>query len=223
MSNPVRPLLFAATCLVLAGCSREAEPPPPPVVTAPRPMPTAPPEPVAAPVTARAILTGLGDSIVGGEVTFTASDAGVSIEAHVNGLTPDGQHGFHIHDVGECVGDGTSAGDHFNPGATAHGGPDGEVHHAGDLGNLKPDASGHAMMTMVSRHISLEAGAANSIIGRSVIVHADADDLTTQPSGNSGARIACGIVTMSGAAPAATAPMDATAPAATAPAAGTAP
>lgn len=217
MRTSVRLLLLSTSALVLAGCSREAEPPPP-VVTAPRPAPPTA-APVEAPVTARAILTGLNGSTVGGEVKFTATAAGVSIEAHVNGLTP-GKHGFHIHEVGECAGDGTSAGPHFNPTAAAHGGPDGEVLHAGDMGNIEADATGHAMVTMISKHVSLEAGVPNSIIGRSVIVHQDPDDLTSQPAGNAGPRIACGIITLDAAA----APAEGAAPAeAAAPAEGAAP
>jgi len=162
---------------------------------------------------ARATLMGLGGSTVTGDVTFTDSGNGISTEAHVNGLRP-GKHGFHVHEVGDCSGDGTAAGDHFNPAASPHGGPDGTAMHAGDMGNIEAGPDGKATVTMLSHHFTLEAvgtTGTTGIIGRSVIVHENEDDLTSQPAGNAGARIACGRIEMvSGAMvmPAASAPMD---------------
>ncbi len=187
--------------LFTGGCSREAAPPPAPVAVAPKPTPQA----VRPPVAARALVAAIGGSGVTGEVTFADSGNGLIIEAKISGLTP-GSHGFHLHEVGDCSGDGSAAGPHFNPSGASHGGPDGTAAHAGDFGNLLADASGNAIISMQSRHITLDDGP-NGIIGRSVIIHESADDLTSQPSGNSGARIACGLVErISAAAPATAAP-----------------
>ena len=129
---------------------------------------------------------------VSGVVTFTKVDGGVKIVADVSGLTP-GRHGFHIHEFGDCSApDAASAGGHFNPTHRQHGGPDSEMRHAGDFGNLDADASGKAHYERVDKVISLDGP--ESIIGHAVIVHAKADDLKSQPSGNAGARVACGVI-----------------------------
>jgi Cu-Zn family superoxide dismutase len=129
---------------------------------------------------------------VSGVVTFTKVDGGVKIVADVSGLTP-GQHGFHIHEFGDCSApDAASAGGHFNPMHRQHGGPDSEMRHAGDFGNLDADASGKAHYERLDKVISLDGP--ESIIGHAVIVHAKADDLKSQPSGNAGARVACGVI-----------------------------
>jgi Cu-Zn family superoxide dismutase len=134
----------------------------------------------------------LGESGVKGKVTFTKQADGVLIEAELTGLQP-GEHGFHVHEFGDCsMADGTCAGGHFNPTGAPHGGPDDAERHAGDFGNIKADQSGNATYKRVDKHIAL--GGPNSIIGRSVIIHADPDDLKSQPSGNAGARIGCGVI-----------------------------
>ena len=136
----------------------------------------------------------LGASTVKGIVRFTQLEHGVEIDADLAGLAP-GSHGFHIHEYGDCsAADGSSAGGHFNPEGKPHGGPDSAEAHAGDYGNLEADASGHAVLKVVSHRITLEPGP-NGVLGRSVIVHAKADDLTSQPAGNSGPRIGCGVIT----------------------------
>jgi Cu-Zn family superoxide dismutase len=132
---------------------------------------------------------------VAGTVNFVQKGDKVVVEARVTGLTP-GLHGFHIHERGNCTAaDASSAGAHFNPGGSAHGGVD-APRHGGDLGNLSADANGVAQYKVEVSGISLGAGD-DSIIGRSVIVHEKADDLKTQPSGNSGARLACGLISKS--------------------------
>jgi len=145
----------------------------------------------AEPVTkAIAVLSPTKGSIVSG--TVTKVDGGVKIVADLAGLTP-GQHGFHIHEFGDCSApDATSAGGHFNPHHMQHGGPDATMRHAGDFGNLEADASGKAHYERVDATLSLDG--ADSIIGRGVIVHASPDDLKTQPTGNAGARVACGAI-----------------------------
>ena len=115
----------------------------------------------------------------------------------ISGLAPGETRGFHVHDVGDCSApDASSAGGHFNPGGHEHGAMDHPMSHAGDLGNITADASGRAqgLVTDLTK-ITLQPGAAIGILGRSVIVHAKVDDLTTQPTGNAGARVACGVIT----------------------------
>lgn len=128
-----------------------------------------------------------------GTVSFTQRGDKVLVEADVTGLAP-GEHGFHIHEKGDCSApDATSAGGHFNPGGQQHGNPAGHAHHSGDLPMLTADASGRAKLSVEVDAITLQEGAGN-IIGRSVIVHQKADDYQTQPTGNSGGRVACGVI-----------------------------
>jgi Cu-Zn family superoxide dismutase len=130
---------------------------------------------------------------VHGTVTFTQQADGVLVEAHIMGLAPNSNHGFHIHEFGDISGkDGMTAGGHFNPGAHEHGAPDAEKRHAGDLGNIESDANGHAMYKRVDKVVELNGP--NCILGRGLIVHAGADDLKTQPTGDAGARVAMGVI-----------------------------
>jgi Cu-Zn family superoxide dismutase len=129
---------------------------------------------------------------VKGKIVFIQEDAGVHVMADVTGLAP-GEHGFHIHEKGDCSSpDGKSAGDHFNPTGMPHAGPTDVKRHVGDLGNLTADASGKAQYDRVDAQLAFEG--TNSILGRAVIVHATKDDLSSQPAGNAGARIACGVI-----------------------------
>lgn len=127
-----------------------------------------------------------------GTVTFTQRGDRLRVVADVSGLTPGG-HGFHVHEKGDCsADDGMSAGGHFNPTGKPHGNPSAADHHAGDMPMLVADASGNAHL---DAHIDpATIGGTNDIIGKGVIVHRDADDFKTQPTGNSGARLACGVV-----------------------------
>lgn len=139
-----------------------------------------------------AVLHPTEGSTVNGVVWFTETEAGIKIEAQVEGLEP-GEHGFHIHEFGDCSSaDGKSAGGHFNPEAVPHAGPEAAKRHVGDLGNLQADENGVAHYERVDTVISFSG--AHSIIGRGVIVHAKADDLSSQPTGAAGARIACGVI-----------------------------
>ena len=130
-----------------------------------------------------------------GTVTFKqAGDNKVRVVVDLQGVPP-GTHGFHIHEKGDLSApDLASAGAHFNPTKHKHGGPDAAERHAGDLGNLEADASGKIKKDLTIEGISVGSGAANDIIGKSVILHAKADDLKTDPSGNSGGRIAGGVI-----------------------------
>ena len=131
---------------------------------------------------------------VTGTVLFTQRADGVLVIADIKNLTP-GKHGFHVHQNGDLSApDLSSAGGHFNPTTQPHGGPDSEHHHAGDLGNLNADAAGNAYVQMTAPGLVLVGP--EGIAGRSVIIHASADDLKSQPAGNSGARIAGGIIVL---------------------------
>ena len=142
---------------------------------------------------ATAELQALSSSGVTGKATFTATNGKVLVEASISGLTP-GQHGFHVHEWGNCSApDGTSAGGHFNPDGHEHGSP-GVAAHPGDLGNLVADANGRATLSLVLDQVTLDAGPL-SVVGRGLIVHADPDDLKSQPVGMAGARIACAVIT----------------------------
>lgn len=129
---------------------------------------------------------------VRGTVTFTRNGSSIKVEAELEGLTP-GKHGFHIHEKGDCsAADATSAGGHFNPDDSDHGGPNDQERHVGDLGNIEAGEDGRATLQMEDSVITFSG--ANSIIGRAVVVHADEDDLTSQPTGNAGGRLACGVI-----------------------------
>jgi superoxide dismutase, Cu-Zn family len=132
-----------------------------------------------------------GNSVTG-LVTFLKTEAGIKVIADIHGLTK-GKHGFHIHEFGDCSSaDGSSAGGHFNPASLNHGGPMDKMRHMGDMGNLDADESGNAHLEYVDPMISLEGE--NSVIGKSVIVHKNEDDLKSQPVGNAGPRVACGVI-----------------------------
>jgi Cu-Zn family superoxide dismutase len=131
-------------------------------------------------------------SEVRGTVAFEEEDGKVRVHVDIIGLRP-GTHGFHIHEKGDCSApDASSAGDHFNPGEMPHAGPDAAGRHAGDLGNILADESGTARTSRIDDHLSLDGR--RSIVGRAVVVHADSDDLVSQPSGNAGARVGCGVI-----------------------------
>jgi len=130
-----------------------------------------------------------------GTVTFTQQGDKVRVVAEISGLKPNAQHGFHIHEKGDCsAADGTSAGGHFNPAGAKHGHYAHKTSHAGDMPNLKADASGKATFSHDLEGVTLADGA-TSIVNRAVVVHAGPDDYASQPAGNSGARIGCGVIT----------------------------
>ncbi|MBF5006679.1 superoxide dismutase family protein [Diaphorobacter caeni] len=131
-----------------------------------------------------------------GTVRFMqTADNVVLATGQITGLKPNAEHGFHIHDKGDCSsGDGMSAGGHFNPTGSAHGKYGADAHHGGDLPSLRADANGVARFNAEIRGISIKTGAANDIVGRGLIVHADPDDFKTQPTGNAGARLACAVI-----------------------------
>ena len=128
-----------------------------------------------------------------GEVMFKEVPEGLQVTATVKGLKPNTTHGFHVHEKGECKGpDYKSAGDHFNPESQPHGSPDTKMSHVGDMGNLVSDKNGVAKLTRVVPHTNAES--LKQMQGKAVIIHANADDLKSQPAGDAGDRIACGII-----------------------------
>ena len=129
-----------------------------------------------------------------GMVMFHQMDGHLMVHAKVTGLTPNSEHGFHIHDNGDCSkADFTSAGGHFNPSQQAHGMQEGE-HHVGDMPNLTADKMGNVNAKFMLHTASLTPDALNNVMGRAVIIHANPDDFKSQPAGNSGPRIACGVI-----------------------------
>ncbi len=154
---------------------------------------SSPHDPMATGAVAQARLQPTQGSSVQGMVRFTTQkDGSVRVQGSVQGLAPNTEHGFHVHEKGDCSApDGTSAGGHFNPNNVPH-----ARHgsgHAGDLPSLRADGTGTASFDFSSRSITVGQGPTN-VVGRGVIVHKDADDYTTQPTGNAGARLACGVV-----------------------------
>jgi Cu-Zn family superoxide dismutase len=143
------------------------------------------------PTKAIAVLHSASGSKVTGTITFTTTGDTVQMVADITGLTP-GKHAFHIHEFGDCsAADASSAGSHFNPTKKAHGAPDAAEHHVGDMGNLEADSSGKAHLELKSN--MLKFSGETSILGRSVIVHEKVDDWS-QPVGNAGGRVACGVI-----------------------------
>lgn len=143
--------------------------------------------------TARATLEPTRGNPTAGVVVLHQEGDGVLIHARVSGLKPNQEHGFHVHEKGDCSsGDGLSAGGHFNPTGMPHG-PQDAPHHAGDLPSLKADASGNTNVHLFVRGLTVGAGATD-VVGRGLIVHAQPDDFKTQPTGNAGARLACAVI-----------------------------
>jgi Cu-Zn family superoxide dismutase len=129
-----------------------------------------------------------------GTVSFTQDGDEVRVRATLTGLKPNAEHGFHVHEKGDCSsGDGMSAGGHFNPKGSPHGHYSTQARHAGDMPNLKADASGNASLTAELDIITVSEGP-TSVVGRGLIVHAQPDDYKSQPVGNAGARMACAVI-----------------------------
>lgn len=144
---------------------------------------------------ASVVLAPASGSLVSGRLDITPTADGVRLSGEIGGLAPNSTHALHIHEKGDCsAADATSAGGHFNPGAQPHGRSSGAAHHAGDMDNVVADGEGVARVEVQARGVTLGGGAANDVANRAVIVHAQADDYTTQPTGNAGGRVACGVI-----------------------------
>jgi Cu-Zn family superoxide dismutase len=198
MNSSARPSLLAAAllaALAAAGCNRAPPPPAEPAVPTEPAEPAPPPEPAAS--SASATIAGAGDSQVAGAVTAVPMGDGVHFNGTITGLAPDSDHGFHVHETGDCSDPANgSAGSHFNPGGGTHGGPDAATRHAGDMPNLHADAAGTATVDVHLSGVGLGTHDATDVVGKAIVIHEGKDDYTTQPSGGSGKPIACGVITM---------------------------
>lgn len=172
---------------VLAACGRAETPTATATVT----------EPIGSTpgVTAQAVLFGASGTSVSGELTFTGSDSGVTVAGQIGGIEPGTAHGFHVHENGDCSSpDAESAGGHFNPQEMQHGDPSSSPRHLGDLPNIESDAQGRATVNATVAGATLRDSGPHDLVGKAVIVHAKRDDYMTQPAGDSGDRIACGVI-----------------------------
>jgi Cu-Zn family superoxide dismutase len=143
--------------------------------------------------TATAVIEGRSGSRLTGTATFTQNGSAVHVVIDLANA-PEGIHGVHLHEKGDCSApDATSAGGHFNPTGMQHGSPDAASHHAGDFGNMTIGSEGHGRLELDSTALTVAPGD-HSVAGRAIVIHAKADDMQTQPTGNSGARIGCGVV-----------------------------
>ncbi len=208
MKRTLFSIVFASALFACGGKSTPPEPAPTPeaptTVVEPAPPPADPvaPEPAKAepappppPKTAKADLAPASKSKVKGTIEFKEVDGGVEVTANVEGLKA-GDHAYHVHEKGDCSApDAASAGGHFNPHNKKHGAPDAEERHEGDFGNLTAGKDGKATKTFVMKGITLADGP-TSIVGKGFIVHEKKDDFKTQPTGNAGGRIACGVITL---------------------------
>jgi superoxide dismutase, Cu-Zn family len=187
--------LALSLTLLLVACSREQ---PEGAPRAPDDTTAAPAEKTqpaaAAPEAAAQIAPTQGNTVTGG-LALAQSAAGVHITGSIQGLKPDAEFGFHVHEKGDCTApDGSSAGGHFNPTQAQHGNPSGPTHHAGDMSNIKSDGQGVAQVDVTAAGTSLNGDPGSDIMGKAIVVHESPDDYTTQPSGNSGKRVACGVI-----------------------------
>jgi Cu-Zn family superoxide dismutase len=131
-----------------------------------------------------------------GSANLTQTPHGVLINLSVKGLPP-GEHAIHVHAVGKCEPPFTSAGGHFNPQSKKHGMLAAEGYHAGDMPNLHIPQSGDLAVEILNANITLEKGKPNSVFdadGSAVVIHAGSDDYKSDPAGDAGGRIACGVI-----------------------------
>ena len=200
-------ILAFGTLGLLSACGGSTEPPaappppPPPAATEAPPAPPPPaPEPAAeapkaapsAPITVS--IAGPKGSKLKGTATLTETDGGVKVALSVEGVTPGGEHGAHVHEKGDCSSpDFKSAGGHFNPQSNDHGLPVTAKRHLGDLGNLAIGKDGKGSLEITIPGANLKKDDPNSFAGKAIIVHAKKDD-GGQPTGNAGDRIGCGVI-----------------------------
>jgi len=167
----------------------------PTTTAAPVPAEAPPPAETPPPAAVTAQLTPTQGNTAAGTLTLTADGETVHVSGTLQGLKPNGEFGFHIHEKGDCSApDASSAGGHFNPTNSQHGDPQGATHHGGDMLNAKSDAQGNAQVDVVASGVSLTQGQPNDVHGKAIVMHEKRDDYKTQPSGDSGARIACGVI-----------------------------
>jgi Cu-Zn family superoxide dismutase len=190
-------------CILLVACGRTEAPPSSTSSTPDTANAPAVPASATPSAAAQVMLTGAPTkpgtpttaTALGGTLQLAAATGGVQLTGQVTGLAPNSEHGFHIHQTGDCSDPGfKSAGEHFNPDGAMHGAPDSATHHLGDLPMLKADDKGTANVDALIANATLADGGMHDILGKALVVHAKADDYKTQPSGNSGDRIACGVI-----------------------------
>jgi Cu-Zn family superoxide dismutase len=183
----------------LVGCSKSEAPPSAvastdPTAVAPESTPPAAVSPAANGAHRVTLMAAQGGQVAGA-LDLVASDGAVTVTGLVSGLKPESEHGFHVHEKGDCSSpDFQSAGDHFNPTMQDHGNPSMPPHHLGDIPNIKANNEGKADVNARIEGVTLGDGGANDLVGKAFVVHEKVDDYKTQPSGNSGDRISCGVV-----------------------------
>jgi len=188
---PLFRIVIPAVALALAACSTAPATSPPPGASATANT-TTPAVPTAR--SASAMLTPASGSLVSGKFSALPIAGGVRITGEIGGLARGSTHAIHIHEKGDCsAADATSAGGHFNPAQQPHGRVGSGPHHGGDMDNIVADGNGVAQVDVQALGVTLGGGATN-IGGRAIVVHAMPDDYTSQPAGNAGARVACGVI-----------------------------
>jgi superoxide dismutase, Cu-Zn family len=207
------PLLFAAACDRTPPPAATPAPASDPAPASPGPgvrsEPMAGPAPAGTPAmadeampsgpAARVALEPTEGNETRGVLTLRMEAGVLVVSGHIDGLQPNMQHGFHIHENGDCSApDASSAGDHFNPDGKPHGRVGTGEHHAGDMPNVRADGDGHAMVDARVEGLQLGSGEPHDVAGRAVVVHQNPDDYTSQPAGNAGARLACGVIQVDG-------------------------
>lgn len=197
MRNSLLVSALASALLTLGGCASTADSPSSDASTA-TPAATAGPSatPAAASVaSATANMSAASGSLVSGKLTLRPVANGVQVSGQIGGMTANRPQAFHIHEKGDCsAADASSAGGHFNPTAQPHGRASHGAHHLGDNDNLVSNGEGVVTVNTVFQGVTLGGGGANDVVGKAIVVHAAADDYTSQPAGNAGARVACGVI-----------------------------
>jgi superoxide dismutase, Cu-Zn family len=201
----MRSVILMAAALAVAGCGRydssgqaaaSADPAAPATTASAEPAATPPADHASAAGNQHRVnlMPGQGGQVAGA-LDLVSSDGAVVVTGLVTGLKPDSEHGFHIHERGDCSSpDFKSAGEHFNPTLQQHGNPASPPHHLGDVPNVKANNEGKADVNARIEGATLGDGGASDVVGKAFVVHAKPDDYKTQPSGESGDRIACGVI-----------------------------
>ena len=190
----MRDLIFIVTglSLVLVACQPKDVPK---ATETPTPAETAGPAAPVEPPHHKVTLAPTQGNQAAGTLELISHGDSVAIAGTISGLQPGSVHGLHVHEKGDCSApDASSAGGHFNPVAQEHGNPDSPPHHAGDIHNITADDQGVATVNEQLTGVTLGTSAPEDILGKSVVVHAKPDDYKSQPAGNSGDRIACGVI-----------------------------
>ncbi|PLW84005.1 superoxide dismutase family protein [Kineobactrum sediminis] len=197
LSNPlsrIPALAVICVAVLVTGCDTGEEPPTRAPVDNGRSDYATREKPEPAITVAVAEISPTSNGNAEGTVRFRqpAEDAMMRVEVDLQGLEP-GLHGFHIHEFGDCSApDASSAGGHYNPRDTRHGSPDDEEHHVGDMGNIEADEDGKVSTELEFFHLTFTGP--TSILDKAVVIHSQEDDFETQPTGNAGARVGCGVI-----------------------------